>query len=136
MSLLKRMGFGALGGAVLGVLFLGLGLIRALFALVTGHHVSFDGLWPELAWYVGGFALAGVLGGLLWSLRGTRVGRFTIAIVGAAAVVGALFVPDEGAPWRWHTDTVVMWLTFTVVFGLAGGFGLERGRRRANEMRP
>jgi hypothetical protein len=134
MPFLKRIGLCALGGALLGVLLLGIGLIRALVAIVAGRHVSFEGVWPELGWYVAAFAAAGIVGGLLWSLRGNRAGRFTIVIVGAAAAVGGISIAEYGAPWQWSHDSVVTWIGLSVVFGAAVEIGVEYAMSRIEKM--
>jgi len=131
MRVLKRIAIGSLAGVLVAILFLGVGLVRAVIAIIGGRHVSFEGLWPTIGWYAGGFALAGVTAGLLWGLTRYRLGRWALSIAGAACVVGALFVGDDGAPWKWSYDTVVGFAGLSLVFGLAAGLGIDREYRRA-----
>ena len=106
MRILKRVAIGSLGGGLVAFAFLVIGLIRALIALIGSRHVSFEDLWPAIAWYAGGFAIAGIVAGLLWDVTRYRLGRWALTILIAACVVGALFVESDGAPWRWGYDTV------------------------------
>ena len=130
MRVLRRIGIGALGGVLVAILFLAVGLVRATIALVGGRRVSFEGLWPTVAWYVGGFASAGVVVGFLWGLTRYRLGRWVLAVIGAACVVGALFTESDGAPWKWNHDTVVGFAGLSLVFGLAAGLGIDREYRK------
>ncbi len=107
-------------------LFVGVGLVRALVVFLSGHGVSFAGLWPTLGWYVGGFAVGGGLAGLLWPVTRSRLGRYFLSILGAACVVGALFIESDGPPWVWTTGTLAGFAGLSLVFGLAAAIGIER----------
>jgi hypothetical protein len=130
MKILKRVAIGSLGGVLVAAAFLLIGLIRAVIAFIGGRHVSLDDLWPTIAWYAGAFAIAGIVGGLLWDLSRYRLGRWALTILGAACVVGVLFVQSDGAPWGWGYDTVVGFTGLSLVFGLAAGLGIDREYRK------
>jgi hypothetical protein len=130
MRVLKRVAIGSLGGVLVATVFLVIGLIRALIAFIGGHHISFEDLWPTIAWYAGGFAIAGIVAGLLWDVTRYRLGRWALTILAAACVLGALFIQSDGAPWRWGYDTVVGFTGLSLVFGLAAGLGIDREHRK------
>jgi cation transport ATPase len=84
-----RILLGAGAGAVLGVVLLSVGLIRAAVALIAGNRLN----WSEwasgaavAAVYCGAFALAGAVLGWLWPRRRSRAGAYALGYIGSGIV--------------------------------------------------
>ena len=117
-SVLWRLLRGAFGGACLAGFALGVGLLRAVYARLSGIEVSFDLEHVRvLAAYIAGFVVAGTLVSvLLPALRRKRSKRAVFALAGMI-VAGAVVIGMKGlAVW-----TAPDWVA---VLGLGPFFGL------------
>jgi hypothetical protein len=119
---------GAILGAVIGVLMLAIGMVRAALAHVP---ISVRELTPMLV-YVVAFAAAGAVVGALHRLLGTRGGRFLVGAVAGAILTGIFLTFDHGLPTTWGRTP---WLTLAICTVILGCFGLKLltpvpGRRR------
>ncbi len=117
---------GAIAGGFVALFLIGVGIIRALFAVASGHAVDFTPDLPELAGYVASFVVAGVLVGTLWPVRRYRLGRIGIWILGTAVVVGTIMRMESGPVSNWSHNDIWIVVTLTVVFGVAAAVGFER----------
>jgi hypothetical protein len=124
--LLSRVRNGALAGLGVAILALGVGLVRALFAILGGQAFDLTGLFPTISWYVAAFVLAGGFAGLVWPQRDSPTRRRLVFIASMAIVVGIIVVLQSGAPQTWRTFEWLMWLGLSVAFGVAFSFGYER----------
>jgi hypothetical protein len=122
---LLRVRNGALAGLAIAILALGVGLVRALFAILGGQTVDLAGLLPTISWYVAAFVLAGAFAGLVWPRRDSPARRRLVFIVGMAIVVGIIVIVESGAPQTWRAFEWLMWLGLSVAFGLALSYGYE-----------
>jgi hypothetical protein len=127
MPLIQRILRGALIGGAVSLCFLGIGLLRAAFALFGGTKVSFDGTWPEGLWYVGGFVVGGAAVGLCWPVRSYRAGRIGIWILGMVFVMLAILRMESGPPSMWKAEDFWIGGILAVFFGVAAAVGFERG---------
>jgi len=101
----RRAARGAIAGAALGAVFLAVGLVRGATYLVSGGHIAqlsqSDG--RVMAYYAGGFTIAGTLLGAAWPLfRGRDYLALALggAVVGAAIVLGkAGTAPPKMSQW-------------------------------------
>src|SRR5580765_5675810 len=91
-DLAGRAARGSLAGAAIGVLFLAVGLLRAGFYLVSGGHVA--GLAAsdvrEMAYYLGGFTVAGAVIGAAWPMFRGQTGTYLGFALGGAIVGAAI----------------------------------------------
>ena len=126
ISRLSRPVLGALAGGVVAAFLIGIGLLRALFAMAGGRSVHLTGAFPELLAYETSFVVSGALVGALWPVRKYAVGRVGIWILGMAVVVLAIMRMEEGPFSAWSTGDVWLSVVLTVLFGLAAAFGFER----------
>lgn len=125
----ERVRSGALGGAVMGGLMLGVGLIRALVVLLSGGSVSTSPL-RDLALgllYVVGFATAGGVLGALWPLRVTRFGAYLLGYIAAGIFCGVcgiivMRLENDSDPVKFAVITGIM----TLVFGTVAGYHIRR----------
>ena len=122
---LLRVRNGALAGLATAILALGVGLVRALLAILGGQTVGLEGLLPTTFWYVVAFVLAGGCAGLVWPQRDSPARRRLVLIAGMAVVVGIIVSVESGAPQTWRTFEWLMWLGLSLVFGLALSYGYE-----------
>jgi len=127
MTVLRRIVRGSLAGGTIGALFLGIGLLRAAFVLVSGGRVTFDGIWPEGLVYVAGFVVGGAVVGLCWPVRQNAVGRVGIWILGMAIVILAIVRMEAGPVSSWKFEDVLIGGILAVFFGVAAAVGFERG---------
>jgi hypothetical protein len=122
---------GALGGAVVAGLCLGVGLVRGLFVLVLRHHVNRLGAEDlrttehYVGGYVlavGGFVVAGASLGVAKPLLQTRTGTYVRFALGGGGVAVAIAIGDKGSitGLQWH-DWVV-----AAVIGALLGYGVAR----------
>jgi len=126
LSRLPRPIIGAIAGGFVASLLIGVGVIRALFAVASGHAVDFTRDLPELAGYVASFIAAGLLVGTLWPIRRYRAGRVGIWIIGMAVVVGTIMRMESGPFSSWSHRDIWIGAILTVVFGVAAAVGFER----------
>jgi hypothetical protein len=121
--------WGAFGGSAVAALCLGVGLLRALFALLSGHHINpLSAADVRLvAYYVGAFVVVGAGLGAAKPLLRTRAGAYlTLALAGAVltTILGIAFVDQIPAAPR-------IFLLLVAVFGAILGCGFARGWLRA-----
>lgn len=120
---------GAALGAALGGVFLLIGVARAAFFLMSGGRLQ-PIAWTDLrpiAFYIGGFAVAGGFLGLLCPILRGRVAIAGALAVSGAIVMNAIAISDKGVAGMDALDWVVMTVV-GAVFGLGGGYGLLRTR--------
>jgi hypothetical protein len=89
---------GALFGALLGVVFIGIGALRAMVALLSGTRIqalTAADVRP-LVFYIGGFGAAGALLGATRPLLRTRAATYAGFAIGGAIVMIAIMAGDEG----------------------------------------
>ena len=121
----ERVRAGAMGGAAVGALLIGIGLVRAVIVLLAGGQVS-TAPGRDLAMaglYVAGFAAAGASLGALWPLRATRLGAYALGYLGAAivsAVCGLIVMRIEGDNDPVHFGVLVG--IMTLIFGTVAGY--------------
>jgi uncharacterized membrane protein len=125
---IERAARGAVFGLVLGVMMTGVGLLRAGSAALLTRHVS-SGTGQGLggvAGYVGAFAAAGAILGMLWPLKRSKVGAFVLGYLGAGIVCSAVgYLSEIREPhWNW-TEFLVLAGIMTVVVGTAAGIQLN-----------
>jgi len=96
------------------------GALRISIALLRGRTISFDDL-HILAFYVGGFIVAGSVVGLAWPLTRTPIGRYSVGVLGAALMLGVFITGIDGSPLNWDSDYRFIWLLCTLIFGVAFG---------------
>ena len=119
---------GARLGALVGLAFIGIGLIRGVALLLGGDRPSA----PTLAdlrmfgFYVGGFALAG---GLLGAVRLPERGRTGILLgcmAGGVVVMLAIQAGSEGGLGGMHSADWIALPAIGALLGAAGAFGFLR----------
>ena len=119
--------WGALGGAVIAGFALVVGVGRMVFALLSGRTmeaVSRSGV-RLLAFYVGGFVLAGALVGMLRTFVTGTVGMFGAMALGGVVVTCTIAVADQGLDAMTRGDWIGM-TVLGIIFGCAGAYGLTR----------
>jgi hypothetical protein len=134
MPQLTRLGrnaaFGAILGGLVGILLIGVGLLRAVVVLVGGGSLkppSADDL-RVLAFYAGGFAAAG---GALGAAKPLLHTRFAIAVgcmVAGVIVVLAIAAGEKGGLASLDRGDWVVLPLLGVVFGAAAAISCLRNR--------
>ena len=120
---------GALEGAGVGFVFavclIGIGLLRALLALVSGRHLAaLTGQDARLlAFYVGGFVVAGGLIGAAGPFLPGRVGTYARFVFGGMVVVLAIVIGDQGSLAATDSMDWIFIPVLGTVFGLAAAYG-------------
>jgi hypothetical protein len=123
-DLARNVLLGAALGAGLGGIFLVIGLARFALFLVRGgsaQPITWADVRP-MAYYVGGFALAGAFVGLVRPFLRHRAAAYAAMAVGGAIVMNVIAISDKGITGMEGVD----WLAMTLigaVFGLAGARG-------------
>jgi hypothetical protein len=125
MTSMQRALFGALIGGILSLLLLAFGLLRALVVVLSGRHISTDGVWPAILLYPIGFMVAGVFVGIAWPLQRRRFGRYLLGILGAGIVFAFIMRIISGPVVRWDGATYIAFAICTLIFGLVAGFQLR-----------
>ena len=110
--------FVGVGTAAAGI---AVGLIRAIAVLLLGHGVVFGDGTRCIAWYVTGFAIAGLTVGLFWPVSRSLFGRYLLGIVGATIVFAAIAKADAAPSMPWRA------LDWSAVGVLGSLFGLLAG---------
>ena len=117
-------------GLVIGLLFMGVGFLRAVLLLLTGGKLaalSLDDL-RFAVFYLGGFGLAGaVVGGLLPRFRGA-VATYVCFAFGGMVVMAAIMAGDKGDLASNDRSDWLALMTLGAVFGLAAGHGWRKRR--------
>lgn len=116
---------GALLGACIGVVFLGVGLLRAVIAMARGTHVVMEGLWPEAGIYILGFVFGGAVMGALWPTQPTRGRQYLAGVLGGVVVVAFVARIVEGPVAAWTLGSYVMIAVLGSLFGMAFTWGLR-----------
>lgn len=119
---------GAAVGLAFSILALGVGVVRALFVLASGAHVTgpSSGDIRLLAFYVGGFMAAGVLIGAFWpALRGTA-SKTLVFMLGGVVMMFFIVVGDEGSVAAIDTADRIFIIVLGIVFGAAAAYGYLR----------
>ena len=124
----RRITSGALVGAAVGALCIGVGVLRILLATASGRHVApitSDDL-KGLALYVGAFTVAGMLVTAIWPSLRTRPAKYVGFSLGGIVVTVAIlafekggFAAADGVDW---TVTVLL----GILFGCAFAYGYTR----------
>ena len=119
--------WGALGGAVIAGFALVVGLGRIVLALLSGRPTeAVSGADVRLlAFYVGGFVLAGALVGMLRTFVTSTVGMFGAMALGGVVVMCTIAVADEGLAAMTRGDWIMM-TVLGIIFGCAGAYGFTR----------
>jgi hypothetical protein len=124
--------YGALFGCIMAVLAIGVGLVRALALTLSGGTVA--GLTRDdvrlLAFYVGGFIVAGVVAGALGPLLPGRFGTYVRFATGGIVGMIAIAVAIDGSLEALDTAEWILVSTTGVVFGLAGAYGYLKNENR------
>ena len=119
---------GALYGFVVSLVFLGIGLIRAVIAIASGKHMN--PLTAQdarlLLFYVGGFTAAGALVGTLAPLLRTKFSIYLGASLAGIVVMFAIAVGDKGSLSALDGFDYVAMPLLGVLFGCAGAYGWTR----------
>ncbi len=125
-SLLFNALAGALHGLIMALLGLLVGLIRIVIALASGVSIA-PGELGLIVYYVGAFAAAGAVGGLLWPLRRWVVGRYLLGIVVASVGMLILGIAESGPISQWDDAAWIAASICAVVFGITLGhaFGVD-----------
>jgi hypothetical protein len=127
---LARACSGALSGGAVGLAFLGIGLVRALFAMLAGEHVTFHELFPGVLLYVAAFALGGAAAGIMARATRTAAGLLLTAIVAAMLVVFVICWMVMGPPLTWSAGDWLFFEGYSILMGLAGGIGVLSRRKK------
>ena len=122
---------GAIGGFCVSLVFLAIGIVRALLYAMVGGSVSSAADLGPMAYYVLGFSAGGFVGGLVYALTPTFLRFFTAGVAGAAVALRFIFVGLAHPIGIWDPADKPIWLGLTVLFGMAVGFGLQKGVRDA-----
>jgi hypothetical protein len=122
---LLRVRNGAAAGFAIALFAIAVGLVRALWAIVAGTSLDFAGFLPAIAWYVGGFVIAGGFAGLVWPRQDSPARRRLVFIASMAIVVGVIVCLAAGSPGSWPLSDWLIWLGLSVAFGLAASHGYE-----------
>ena len=122
---------GAIAGAVVGVLLLAIGLMRAAVASVSFSARDVT----VMLGYVCAFAAAGAVVGALSHRLGTRGGRFGVGAAAGAVLTSIILTLDRGLPTTWGRE---VWLTLSICTVILGLFGLRflAGERRRGSAEP
>jgi hypothetical protein len=132
---LERAILGAIGGALMGVLLLGVGAVRLIIALLTGTSISdsaydISQLLTLVVIYCGSFAAAGATLAALWPVRKSVLGAYFLGYLGAgivSVVLGRLVM------WVEHDHDLDKFLLtvgiMTVAFGTVAGYRIQRWDR-------
>jgi uncharacterized membrane protein YadS len=124
----QRIGRGALIGAAVGALCIGVGLVRALVAVGFGAHVSAltSGDTRVLVYYVGGFTIAGVLVTTIWPRLTTKFSRYVGFSLAGIVVTLAILVGEKGGLKSLDRVDLIASLLLGILFGCAFAYGYER----------
>ncbi len=115
-------------GLVVGLLLIGVGVLRAGLFLLTGGHLaalSADDV-RLVVYYLGGFGLAGAVVGPLIPRMRTRVGTYVVFSFAGMIVMAAIMASDNGGLRR---QALVDWLWMMplgAAFGCAFAYGFSR----------
>ena len=120
---------GALLGSLLGVAFIGVGLLRAGFVLLSGGKVTPPSAEDVrvLMFYVGGFGATGATVGAARSLLPRTAALVIGCVLGGVIVVLAIAAGDKGLGALDRMD----WIVYPILgmtFGAAAAIGLLRKR--------
>jgi Na+/proline symporter len=117
---------GGRAGLLIGLLLSALAVIPAARSVVGRERVDWTLLVIAPVLYLAGCGLGGVILGLLWPLRATRIGWHAIWI-GSGVVVAAVVVTAlDSPPWGWQVEQWLAVLGLGVVAGEALGRALDR----------
>ena len=116
---------GGIAGGLVGVVLLGIGMLRAAIVYLSGQRLS----WPEVReaivialLYCGAFALAGAAVSALWPLRRNRAGAYALGYIGAgivSSIIGVIvmWIKEDRDPVAYLFTVGIMTLIFGSVFG-------------------
>lgn len=122
---LLRVRNGAMAGFAVALLALAVGLIRAVWVILSGASLDFAGFLPAIGWYVAAFVIAGGFAGLVFPSSDSPGRRRLVFIAGMAIVVGVIICAAAGSPAAWPISDWVIWPVLSVAFGLAASRGYE-----------
>ncbi len=129
--LLRDVVRGAGYGAALALFFIGIGVLRAVVALISGAHMN--PLTPEdarvLVFYVGGFTVAGALLGFLLRRLDAMLLKYLGFMAGGAVVMLAIATGDQGGLRALDRTDWIALPALGGALGLAVGYGFLRNRR-------
>ena len=127
-SLVVRTLQGAALGAGAGVILVALGLVRALFALLTGRHISAPAAADvrTIAFYIGGFALGGAVFGALRPLLRGKKGIYIGCMLVGIIVMLSIAVGDKGSLGALDSFDWIALPILGAILGSAGAYGFTR----------
>jgi hypothetical protein len=123
-SILRSALRGVGGGAALALIYLSVGIVRALFEGGAMSHSPQDARMAS--YYIGGFGLAGGIVGIFHPYLRTRAGSYWLFSIAGVIVVLAIVVAQEG-----HLTALtraVLSATLGPLFGCAFAYGMRRNR--------
>ena len=130
-SLPRNAAIGAVVGALLGILLIGVGLIRAGITVVSGGHMQPVSAQDKsvLAYYLVGFAIAGAVAGAARSTFSKKVAIVLGCMLGGMIVVFAILVGEEGSIHALTEEELLICPVLGVVFGAAAAAGILSGEK-------
>ncbi len=129
VSIFKNAASGALVGAAFAGFCLLVGLGRIVFVLLSGRTMEAVS-WDDarlLAFYVGGFVLAGAVVGVLRPLLRSGAAMFGAMALGGAIVTNTIAIAEKGL----YSMSRVDWIAMTIMgalFGCAAAYGFVRAK--------
>ena len=121
---------GALVGAAVAAVCLLVGLLRALIATILRRYRPTPLTAAEvkvLAYYVGGFVVAGMLISAIWPLLTTRFARYLGFSLAGIVVMVAILASESGGLLRHRLSDWIIAVLLGIFFGCAFGWGRGRG---------
>lgn len=94
------------------------GAVRILSALRGGARIRFDEL-QGILFYFAAFLVAGAVVGLLWPMKRSRLGRYTLGILGAGIAILMMMRGFKGPLTRWDGAHWFSVLFCSLIFGVA-----------------
>jgi dipeptide/tripeptide permease len=126
----RRIGLGALVGVAVAGACIAVGILRAGVAIILRRYVPRPPTSDDvkvLAYYVGGFAIAGILVSAIWPLLTSRFARYVgFSLAGIVVMVVILAAEKGGLRAHGRSDWVITVL-LGIFFGCAFGWGRGRG---------
>ena len=124
LEALLRLAAGMLVGTLMACIFVAIGVLRVVAALIMGARVRFEDL-HLLLYYVGGFVAAGAVIGLASPLGRHPIGRYSLGVLAAAIVFGVFAFGESGSPRNWDDATWFASILCSLIFGIAGAYALR-----------
>ena len=128
-DLARRLGIGALVGAAVAGACLIVGVLRAVTAIILHRYKPAPFTSDDvkvLAYYVGGFTVAGILVSAIWPLLTSRVARYLAFSLAGIVVMVAILAAEGGLLAHGRSDWIIA-ILLGILFGCAFGWGRGRG---------